>query len=142
MRLTPCLAGAMLLTAGSARAADVAVTVSGVRNAHGKVLVALCSQADFLHPHCTWKAHAAARPGVVHVTITGVPPGTYAAQAFHDENGNGRLDRNFLGLPREGMGFSRDAPMHYGPPRFDSAAFPVTATGASISFALRYYDSR
>jgi uncharacterized protein (DUF2141 family) len=129
-----CLA----LVPSMAWAATVQVTVHGVRNDHGSVLVALCTSADFLRPRCAWKASAPASAGTVTLRIDGVPPGTYAGQAFHDENGNGRLDRSFLGLPEEGMGFSRDAPMRMGPPRFEDAAFPVTASGAAIELRLRY----
>ena len=73
------------------------------------------------------------------VRVENVPPGTYAAQAFHDENGNGELDRNILGLPKEAMGFSNDAPMRMGPPRFDSAAFTVQPKDTAIRFRLRYF---
>lgn len=118
----------------------VEVTVTGVRNAAGHVLVAVCDQASFLAPTCPYRGRAPARPGAVLVRVTGVPAGTYAVQAFHDENDNGKLDRNFLGMPREGMGFSRDAPMRFGPPDFAAAAVTLTAEGGALSFALRYFD--
>ncbi len=114
------------------------VTVSGVRNARGHVLVAICTRADFLRPHCPWQGSAPALVGDVRVDIAGVPPGMYAAQAFHDEDDNGRLERSFLGLPREGLGFSRDAPMRFGPPAFDDAAFSVTGD-AQMQVTLKYY---
>ncbi len=129
----------LLACGGTAKATTVDVTVQGVQNANGHVLVALCTRAEFLQPHCAWRGRAAAAVGDVHVTIADVPPGTYAAQAFHDENDNGRLDRNMLGLPREAMGFSNNAPMRMGPPRFDAAAFGVGAAVTSIVFRLRYF---
>ena len=121
-----------------AAASTVEVTVNNVRNDHGRVLVALCARADFLRPHCAWKGSVAAARGSVVVRIDNVPPGTYAAQAFHDENANGRLDRNLLGLPEEGMGFSHDAPMRMGPPRFAAAAFAVGEGLVSIGFRMHY----
>ncbi len=120
-------------------AADVAVTVTGIRNDHGQVLVAVCERANFLQPHCSWMGRAAAHEGDVLVVIPGVPPGTYAAQAFHDEDANGRLERSFLGLPKEGMGFSHDAPMHFGPPQFDAASFVVGTKTVRIAFRMRYF---
>ena len=42
-----------------------------------------------------------------------------------DENGNTQLDRNFLGIPTENYGFSRDAAGRFGPPGFDEAAIEV-----------------
>ncbi len=52
-----------------------------------------------------------------------VPPGRYAASAYHDENDNGKLDRNFLGLPSEDFAFSEGARAGLGPPSFADAAF-------------------
>ena len=138
---TMLLAGVLLPLCGFARAANVIVTVTNVRNDHGKILIALCTKATFLRPHCPWRGNAAAQRGQVQISIEGVPPGMYAAQAFHDENDNGKLDRNLLGLPKEAMGFSNDAPMRMGPPSFDTAAFTVSSQGATLRFALRYFSS-
>ena len=60
-------------------------------------------------------------------------------RAVHDENGNRDLDRGRLGLPLEGLGFSRDAPIVAGPPRFADAAVEIGSRGGILSFALRYF---
>jgi uncharacterized protein (DUF2141 family) len=69
--------------------------------------------------------------------VEGVPPGTYAVQAFHDEDGDGTLDRRGF-WPSEGLGFSRDAPMRMGPPRFGDAAVRIERDGR-ITVTMRYY---
>jgi uncharacterized protein (DUF2141 family) len=130
---------AALLAAPAAHAATVHVTITGIRNDHGHVLVTICTRAEFLGPHCAYHARTAAHPGEVTIEVQGVPAGTYAAQAFHDENDNDIIDRNFFGLPEEGMGFSHDAPMHFGPPRFETAAFTIGAADTAVSFKLRYF---
>jgi uncharacterized protein (DUF2141 family) len=69
-----------------------------------------------------------------------VGPGEYAVASFHDENDNQDLDRNFLGIPSEGTGFSNEAHNDFGPPDFAQARFRVRA-GASryrIRFRMRY----
>jgi uncharacterized protein (DUF2141 family) len=129
----------MLLASGQICAANVTVTVSGVRNAKGHVLVALCGRAEFLQPHCRLQGSGVVVAGRAVVHIDGVPPGEYAAQAFHDENDDGRLNRNFFGLPAEGLGFSRDAKMYFGPPRFEAASFAVGAGDLAIGVTLRYF---
>ena len=63
----------------------------------------------------------------------------WAAQAFHDENRNGVIDRNLLGIPKEGLGFSNDAPFRFGPPAFADAAVQVVAPGGRIRLTLRYF---
>ena len=124
---------------GPALGATVEVVVGGVRSDKGDVRVAVCSEAEFLQPHCTHVGHVPARAGEVTVRIEGVPPGVYAAQAFQDENGNGVIDRNFFGIPTEGLGFSNDVRFNFGPPRFAAAAFRLGPEGGRIRFSLRYF---
>ena len=118
----------------------IVVTVSGVRSNAGHVLLALCDRATFLHETCRYRSRVAASRGSVTLRIVGGPPGLYAAQAFQDENDNGKIDRNFFGLPTEGIGFSNDAKFRFGPPSFDDASFSLGPLGGEIGFALRYYD--
>ena len=129
-----------LLLSGLARAADLQVEVENVRNGRGAVRVTVCPRADFLQPHCPWSASVPARAPAVSVTVHDIPPGVYAVQAHHDENGNGRIDRNLLGMPTEGIGFSRDAPFRFGPPSFADAAIALPEAGARIVLRLRYFS--
>ena len=130
---------AAIFVAVQAQAASVTVTITGLRDSRGMVRVALCPRADFLHPRCPYFGLSPSESGSVVVTIKNVPPGVYAAQAFQDANDNGILDRNWLGLPMEGMGFSNNAPMRFGPPSFDDAAFTLGLADAAVSFRLRYF---
>ncbi len=132
------LAGGLLLAGRAVPTTSLDVSVSNVRNARGHVLVAVCTPAEFLAPHCRYVGKAQAHPGAITVRVTGIPPGTYAVQAFHDENDNLKIDRNFVGLPKEGIGFSNDAPFHFGPPSFRDAAITVASQGGQIAVRLRY----
>jgi uncharacterized protein (DUF2141 family) len=73
------------------------------------------------------------------VVIDHLPPGDYAAQVFHDENDNNAVDRGIFGIPREGVGFSRDARIGLGPPKWRDAAFSHGAQPQSIRLSLRYF---
>ena len=130
---------AWIIGAQSALAAEVEVTVSGVRDGRGTVRVAICPLAEFLKPVCRYVGHVPARAETVVVTVKEVPPGIYAAQAYQDANDNNILDRNWLNLPEEGMGFSNDPPFRFGPPAFADAAFSLTAGKGRISLRLRHY---
>ena len=66
-----------------------------------------------------------------------VPAGRYAIALFHDENANGRLDKRLM-MPREGYGFSRNAPVRLGPPSFRSAAFSADSAEERLSIRMRY----
>lgn len=121
-----------------AEADDVTIHISGIRSDLGHVRVAVCPKSMFLQADCPWHTVIAAHKGSVIATLHDLPPGQYAAQAFHDEDDNGRLERGLLGMPREGMGFSRDAPMRFGPPRFSDAAFFVIQKADTI-LTIKYY---
>jgi uncharacterized protein (DUF2141 family) len=130
-------AAACLLLGASASAATVTVTVENVRNGRGEVHVDLCDEAAFLTTNCAFDAAVPAHRGRVVVTVTDVPPGRYAAVAYHDANGNRDLDLNGLGMPMEPFGFSNDAPMLLGPPLFKDAAFNVADKDVAVLIRLK-----
>jgi len=65
-------------------------------------------------------------------------PGIYAAAAFHDENRSGDFDTNFIGLPREGYGFSNGARALLGPPAFEDASVELVRSSAEIDLPMNY----
>ena len=133
---TAALAAALI--AAHARAATVEMRVTNVAKTAGHVRAALCTQASFLKSDCQYSASAPARAGETVVTFTGVEPGLYAAQVFDDDTDGGEVHQDRLGVPREGVGFSNNAPIHMGGPRFKDAAFSVGENGAHIQLSLRY----
>jgi uncharacterized protein (DUF2141 family) len=141
MRRNNIAAAAMLLvlTAGAPKP-SVEIDVEGVRSNRGHVLAALCTRSEFLKPHCSHAGRAPAQPGTTIVPILDVPPGVYAIQAFHDEDDNGWITRNILGLPTEALGFSRNPPFRFGPPRFDDAAVELGPQGGRLTVSLRRFD--
>jgi uncharacterized protein (DUF2141 family) len=67
-----------------------------------------------------------------------IPPGTYALAIIHDENSNGKLDTNWLGIPTEGYGFSNDAKGSLGPPSFAAASFAYDGRNLELTIRLQY----
>ncbi|MEO6092491.1 MAG: DUF2141 domain-containing protein [Novosphingobium sp.] len=137
-------AGLMLscLPVGAARStpqSELTIRITNIRNAQGEVRAEVCPQASFLRDDCRYAASAPARPGVALLTVRGIPPGRYAVQAFHDENGNHRVDRALFGIPREGVAFSNDAPIRFGPPKWADAAFAFTGGEQAIQMKARYF---
>lgn len=126
--LSAALSCALLLAAcfipTPASAATVEVRVTNVAGGKGKVNVAVCDRERFLK-QCAYSASVPAREGETVVSLKDIPPGTWAVLAYQDENENKELDRNFLGIPKENYGFSRDAAGRFGPPGFDDAAIEV-----------------
>ena len=123
-----------LLGAGQAAAATVEVRVSGV-TAKGMVNVAVCDRERFLK-QCAYSASVPAQAGETVVTVKDVPPGTWAVLAYQDENENKELDRNFIGIPKENYGFSRNPVSRFGPPSFEDAAIPVREGANTVALTL------
>ncbi|MDP3699750.1 MAG: DUF2141 domain-containing protein [Hylemonella sp.] len=67
-----------------------------------------------------------------------IPPGTYAMAVIHDENMNGELDTNWLGIPTEGYGFSNDARGLVGAPPFSAASFQYNGENIELTMTLHY----
>ena len=67
-----------------------------------------------------------------------IPPGTYALAIIHDENMNGKLDTNWLGIPAEGYGFSNDAKASLGAPSFSAASFRYAGGTLDLTISLNY----
>lgn len=132
-------ASLLTISAGPARGGELHVTVAGLRNGDGSVRLALyASEANFLAD--AWQGtEAAADPDGTALRFRDVPTSALAVAAYHDENGNKKLDRNFLGLPIEGYAFSNDARGWFGPPSFRAAAITVPAAGiAHIHIRMEY----
>lgn len=138
------LSGAALLgaanpPAAAPAAADVTVIATGLRNTHG--VVRACMTGEVAHfprcenPELSYNVVGEAA-GSVTLTFHNVRPGRYAIALLHDENGNGKADRAAMMIPTEGFGFSRDAKVRFGPPRFGEAAFDV-APGSAERLVIR-----
>jgi uncharacterized protein (DUF2141 family) len=67
-----------------------------------------------------------------------IPPETYALAVIHDENMDGKLETNWLGIPKEGYGFSNDAKAMLGPPSFSAASFPYGGQDMKLTISLHY----
>lgn len=122
----------------AAHSGTVYVIIENARSARGNIHVDICPQDRFLSS-CPYSAEAPARLGRVEVVVHGVPPGRYAAQITHDENGNKKVDRGLFGIPREGIGFSNNVRVRFRAPRFTEAAFTVTGGPQTISLSLQYF---
>ena len=67
-----------------------------------------------------------------------IPAGTYALAVIHDENMNGKLDTNWLGIPIEGYGFSNDVRGLFGAPSHPAARFPYDGQILDLTISLHY----
>lgn len=133
------LAAAFLIVSLPVQAATLTVHVENLDKKGGLLHVALYTQdlwyfddavpvVDMIVP--------AMPPGTT-VVMKNVKPGVYGIKSFQDANKNGKFDQNFLGLPLERFGFSRDAKPVFSEPGFDRTKFTVTDGDNEITIHLQ-----
>lgn len=138
-RIQPlAMTAALLLAAGPVEAADLVVSVPGLE-AKGALVLALFdseggwrSRKNPVREAVLPLAQAGGR-----TTFKDLAPGRYAVMAYHDRNGDGRLNTLPVGLPTEPYGFSNGARGRFGPPSWSAAAFNLPASGASQELRLK-----
>jgi acyl-CoA reductase-like NAD-dependent aldehyde dehydrogenase/uncharacterized protein (DUF2141 family) len=122
---------------------DISVDVTLPTHAHGEIAYLVFSNPDGF-PDTRDKAlrhnfvpvdPEAARQ---HIDLGAFPPGRYAISLYLDENGNHKLDKNLLGMPKEAVGVSENPRKRLGAPHFDDAAFTHGTQSESIPITLVY----
>ena len=115
------LSGTLFLNAQN----SIEIEIHNFENNEGQALVGLYnSEKDFLKEEYKGKMVKISNKMAV-VTFDDLPDGQYAVTVIHDEDGNEDLTTNFLGIPKESIGASNDAPARFGPPKWEDAMFEV-----------------
>jgi uncharacterized protein (DUF2141 family) len=141
IRAVGLVLGALLASGGGTAWGDsrphneILLTVS-VGSAKGRVLCGVYERGGWLKRPVTRSA-APFRGNSATCRFADLKPGTYAAGAFQDANSNGRLDRNWTGLPSEPWCVSRGPRGTLGPPSFDAAMFAVKEGTVRLNCAAR-----
>lgn len=120
--------------------ATISVRIEGLRNDKGSVFVSLFDNKKAFKDGKNAVVSGQARPagGSCVVVLDKVLAGRYALHFIHDENDNKKLDTNFIGIPKEGFGFSKDAMGRFGPPDFEAAALVIPAGTSSVVMKTKY----
>ncbi len=137
-------------------AANLLLTIDGIRSNVGEILIGVYDTADgfksaidssatksALRPEA-WRIVGAAlraQTGAQSIIFADLPPGRYAVIAFHDANDNGLLDANVLGVPVEGYGFSNNAQGFLSAPSFDAAAVDIGSSDVTVLISLIYHSA-
>lgn len=118
------------------------VEVLNIKNSMGSVACALFeSQDGFPNEYLRFATNIMSikiRKSQARCDFEDIPPGIYAIAVVHDENMNGKLDTNFLGIPTEGYGFSNDAKGMVGAASFSSASFSYDGQKLDLTISLHY----
>jgi uncharacterized protein (DUF2141 family) len=132
---------AVVGTVGSAQP-GIHVEILGIRNSIGAVACALFEApegfpTEFLR-FATNIMMVKVRATKATCDFEDIAPGTYALAVIHDENRDGELATNLMGVPKEGYGFSNDAKGSLGAPSFEAASFSYNGQSLNMTIALQY----
>lgn len=123
-------------------AGTIRVEVTGLHNDKGKVLLSLYNAGEGF-PSKANKAFRNKSGSIKNetctVTFADVAPGKYAISLLHDENSNNEVDKNGIGIPKEGIGFSNNVEVTFGPPGFDEASFTVKEDETEVKIKIKYF---
>ena len=128
------LPAVLALSSGTVAAEElgtVNVELSGLAQASGNVYIAVYdSDDDWLGEDVVMQRKvviAEALDGELVRAALQLPPGEYALSIYYDENNNGKLDSNFIGIPKEPVAISNNARPSFGPPKYEDAVFTLGA---------------
>ncbi len=131
------------LTAQTKDTGTLTVRVTGAKNTKGKIGVTLFQDAQGF-PDDTSKAVRQQSVDIdpntmsAQVTFKDLPQRIFAVSVLHDENGNGRMDKNFVGMPKEGYGASNNPSKKRRAPTFEEAKLSLNASEQTIEIKLIY----
>lgn len=115
------------------------VTITNIREIRGSIRASVFTEkSTFLKKEFQGKV-AKVNDKTMIILFDNLPAGDYALSVIHDENENGELDTNFMGIPKEGFGFGNNALGRFGPPDFEDTIVKVTNKIQQQSIALKYY---
>ncbi len=144
-RIAFCCSGVLLMSfgaAGTPACPGIHVTILNIRNAVGTVDCALFASPNGFPADVLRSAMRLTAMKVPNRTarcdFDDVPAGTYALVALHDENMNARVDYSWIGVPKEGYGFSNDAKGNFGAPSFSQAEFVYDGKSLELTVTLHY----
>ncbi len=129
-----------LLIAGfgfSQQVHDITLKISNIEKPFGDISIALFNNGDDFpgHADCYFGISLPTSSNELTYVFKDVPAGTYAVAIYHDQDKNGEMDTNWIGIPKEPYAFSNNAMGKMGPPNFDDASFEVRSN-TDISIKL------
>lgn len=124
---------------GYAQTGPLKVTVTNIQHLDGKIQVSLYnSKASFIQKGKEYKTMVReVKAGTETFTFNDLPKGEYAVALYHDENGDGKCNTNFLGIPKEGYAFSRNFIPKLSAPKFEDTKFKQES-GTNMVIKMHY----
>jgi len=117
---------------------QVIVNIEGLKSDKGELILALFNNEDsYLKEDFIHKKVKVDNTGNTIVTFDDLPVGEYSVSVIHDENENGKLDKNVVGIPKESFGFSNVSLGWFGPPSYENTKFTLSSEKVEVTVKLK-----
>jgi uncharacterized protein (DUF2141 family) len=119
---------------------DIHLIIQNIENENGTLRIGLFTEDDKFLGEASWSKDLTVKNEKnILVNFENIPYGTYAISIYHDLDDNGKLDTNFIGIPKEPVGFSNDHQPKMGPPKFNGAKFELNQEKLTLTVNMYTY---
>ncbi|PKB17842.1 DUF2141 domain-containing protein [Flavobacterium sp. 5] len=124
-----------ICSVGYTQSSNLTINVSGLKNNTGLLTAELYNSKEKFLKTSYKKDSTPIKSNSATVIFTDIPKGEYTVMVYHDENNNGKLDKNFIGMPKEPVACSNNAKGFMGPPKYEETKFKII-TDSKISIKM------
>ncbi|MGK7389001.1 MAG: DUF2141 domain-containing protein [Candidatus Cyclobacteriaceae bacterium M2_1C_046] len=108
-----------------AQTGKMVIKVTGIKKNDGAIAIALFNDPETFLKESYDNYYYEIEGSTMTIEIPDLPPGRYAVSLFHDINSNKKMDKNFIGIPKEPFGFGNNAMGMFGPPGFNDSSIGI-----------------
>lgn len=120
---------------GFAQNNALTVTITGIQNNSGKLMAEVYNSKGKFLKSAYKTTSTSIKANTATVIFSDLPKSDYTVMVYHDQNGNGKLDKNFIGMPKEPVACSNNAKGFMGPPKYEDAKFTLV-TDSKITIKM------
>jgi uncharacterized protein (DUF2141 family) len=120
---------------GFAQNNALTVTITGIQNNSGKLMAEVYNSKGKFLKSAYKTTSTSIKSNTATVIFSDLPKSEYTVMVYHDENNNGKLDKNFIGMPKEPVACSNNAKGFMGPPKYEAAKFSLV-TDSKITIKM------
>lgn len=117
----------LICSIGFAQNNALTVTVTEIQNSSGKLTAEIYNSKGKFLKSAYKITSTSIKANTATVIFSDLPKSDYTVMVYHDQNGNGKLDKNFIGMPKEPVACSNNAKGFMGPPKYEDAKFSLVA---------------
>jgi uncharacterized protein (DUF2141 family) len=129
----------LMAIAAKSQSINIVVSLTNVSSNNGMIKVYFFTDADAFPTKINQAVKVVtvkATKGIMQIPVEGLASGSYAVAVHHDENNDGKINTNFIGIPKEPMGASNGAVGKMGPPKFKDAVMAIKKNGEVVNIKI------